>query len=223
MAEAIAVLGLIASMGQLIEVSTTLVSRLHHFSATIDKLPDCFTHLATQLPLLNSSVRTLRRRLSPSGGQETPQADDKELENVVEALDKELSDIDHLLAKTLSKEDASSLGKGVKAIKSIKIQSRIEHHAEVVRSYISILNAFMTVRSEEGIGVLVRTLTQSTVSDTLQVREHKPSLPRRKPIRLLDVDAEENFVGRIDVLEDIEGKFTNGERRVALAGIGGVG
>ena len=43
------------------------------------------------------------------------------------------------------------------------------------------------------------------------------------PITILPFTRNQNFVGRVEFLDDIDRKFSSGQRSVALCGLGGVG
>lgn len=53
--------------------------------------------------------------------------------------------------------------------------------------------------------------------------ELKPTLPLNTPVCVLPFVRNPNFVGREELLSDIDRKFTSGQPRLALCGLGGVG
>ena len=220
MAEAVAVLSLLANMGQVIDFSSTIITRVQHFSKAVDDLPSCFTHLANQLPLLTAMVKNLRRRASSGRvGSDTQH----ELEGVVRSLENELRSLDALLANVLPKSGASSLERAVKALKSVKMESRVERHVDFIRSYVNVLSAFLVARSDEGIEFLVDTAKGQQLSNQIEEGKETTQLSTPNPIWMLEHEKDEDFVGRDDIMTDIDSRFENGARRVALTGIGGVG
>ena len=60
MAEAAAVIGLVASIASLIELTAKVVSRLHEFSSKFSEVPESFRSLSTRLPLLSSTLQHIQ-------------------------------------------------------------------------------------------------------------------------------------------------------------------
>lgn len=208
MAEAIAVIGLLASCSQLIEYGGAVVKRLHDFMTNVKELPPCFAHINNQLPMLMGIVDSLQKR---AGNGDFTSKIQHDLERVIEALDKELKGLDAVLSNILPSARASTWEKGVKAVKSVAAQKRVENFAQVIQNYMISLNAFQLER-------LITSLEEQRL-------EHQSILPTpaRKPIWMLEHDSDEDFVGREEILRIIEQQFATTVNRVVLAGIGGVG
>lgn len=215
MAEAIVVLGLLASASQLIEYSAVVIKRLHDFMTNVKELPSSFIHINNQLPILISIVNSLRRRVS--SGDFTLQTE-HDLKRVIDGLDKELKGLDAVLCKTLPSARASTWEKGVKAVKSVAAQKSVDNFASVIQDYVTSLNAFQIAHNSDQIKTLITSIDE-------QHRQRQSSNPRpvRKPIWMLEYDSEEDFVGRDEIMKAMEQRFAAMANRVVITGIGGVG
>ncbi len=60
MAEAAAIVGLVASIASLIELSTKVVSRLHDFTSKTSDVPESFRSLSIRLPLLTATLQRVQ-------------------------------------------------------------------------------------------------------------------------------------------------------------------
>jgi hypothetical protein len=56
MAEALVVVGIVASIVQLVDFSTRVVSRLDEFYSVAKEVPKSFRHVKTELPLLATTL-----------------------------------------------------------------------------------------------------------------------------------------------------------------------
>jgi hypothetical protein len=60
MAEALAIVGVVANIVQLIDFSTKVVHRLDEFTSHAGDVPKCFRHVKTELPLLNITLQQMQ-------------------------------------------------------------------------------------------------------------------------------------------------------------------
>lgn len=59
MAEAAAVIGLVASIASLVELTAKVVSRLHDFTSKSSEVPESFRSLSTRLLLLTATLQII--------------------------------------------------------------------------------------------------------------------------------------------------------------------
>ena len=157
MAEAILVVGLLASSSQLIEYSAVVIKRLHDFMTNVKDLPPYFSHINNQLPILVGIVDSLRKRVS--SGDFTLQSE-HDLKRVVDALDEEIKGLDAVLCKILPSARASTWEKGVKAVKSVSAQKSVENFASVIQDYVTSLNAFQITHTSDQIKTIISSIEE---------------------------------------------------------------
>lgn len=63
MAEAIAVIGLVASIVQLVDFSSRVLHRLEEFQAGLGEIPMSFRHIKAELPVLQDTLQQTREAI----------------------------------------------------------------------------------------------------------------------------------------------------------------
>ncbi len=129
MAEALAIVGLVASIASLVDLSAKVVSRLHDFTSKFSEVPESFRSLSTRLPLLTATLRHIQ-----SQAEAGRISDDvtKILEEVINDTSKQVSEIQILLFKVLPSDDASKLKRALKALKSLAKEDKIQRALEKI-------------------------------------------------------------------------------------------
>lgn len=214
MAEAIAVIGFISSISQLVNYGAKVIKRLNEFDATVKGLPESFAKIRAQLPLLLNVVDHFGAQ-SKSG--ELPREAEALLSPVLDGLRKEIENFDNALLKVSPSPQASQREKISKAIKSVGIQTRLDDFRSSIQDYLNTLSAFQHTRHVDALRQLL------TLVESRNPESSAEGLKLNKPIWSVKYDADEDFVGRDDVMEKIDSQIQNNKHRVALAGIGGVG
>jgi hypothetical protein len=195
MAEALAVVGLVSAIVQFIDFGAKIVGRLQDFHSSVDEVPKAFRDVKVELPLLLDTLkRTQAQAESGAVSRETQIA----LLPVVKGCRTQLELLDSILIKTLPKPGDSTWRRGRMAFSSVGQEKKVDQITSKLRNYVQTL-----------------TYHQATGSIGLAIRPPKPCF-------IMPFDRDQNFVGRTQILQDIEDRFKN-QRRVALAGIGGVG
>ena len=72
MAEAAAVIGLVASIASLIDLSAKVVSRLQEFTSKTSDIPESFRSLSIQLPLLTATLQQIQAQAQAGPGRPLP-------------------------------------------------------------------------------------------------------------------------------------------------------
>lgn len=129
MAEAAAIIGLVASIASLVELSVKVVSRLHSFTSKSSEVPESFCSLSTRLPLLTATLRHIQ---SQAEDGHFPDNITKALTDVVNNTSKQVSDIQISLSKVLLSDGASKLKRALKALKSLAKEDKIQRALEKI-------------------------------------------------------------------------------------------
>ncbi len=195
MADPVTTIGLVAAILQITDYGAKLIRRLNDFRNNLDEVPKVFADISLELPLL---LNTLNRTKEQAESGVMDQASQEALLPVVRGCLSRVDMLHDILIRSLPLKEDSSWKRSVKALSSITHEKRIEQIMTGLRNYVQLL-----------------TYHQATGFSTTAVFPKKPSF-------LVPFDRDANFVGREDVITQIDGAFEK-SRRVALSGIGGVG
>lgn len=201
MAEAVAVIGLVASIASLVEITGKVISRLHDF-ATADT-PESFRSLSTRLPLLTEALRQIQSQ-AKSGRFENDTI--KALEGVIDDTSKQVSDIENSLSKVLPSDNASKFERTLKALKTLAKEEKVQQAVEKIHKNNDILVLYQTTR-------IVDALSELSIT--------KVTLPR--PSSNIPFGRDPDFVDRGDLVDQLLDKCALLGSRTALVGLGGVG
>ena len=205
MAEALAVVGVVSSIVQLVDYAAKVVARLNDFARSAGEVPRAFRQIKTELPLIADSLRRIRDR-APASGVEEATLD--AVEPVIEDCLRAVTRLDALLDTAVPSADASSWERRRKAFLSLGKDKRV---AEIARS----------------IGGYVQVLTLHQAVQGSRPRDAAPPAAIKPPrYALIPSDRNPKFVEREDVFTRIEERFAvkeGSQPKAALFGLGGIG
>lgn len=210
MAEAVAIVGLVASIASLVELSAKVVSRLHDFNSKSSEVPESFRSLSTRLPLLTATLQHIQ-----SQAKDGRFSDDvtKALKAVVDDTSKQVSDIQISLSKVLPSDGASKLERALKALKSLAKEDEVQRALEKIYGNNEILVLHQTTRHVDTGDRILEALSKLSVTPAI-LPDPSSSIPfRRDP----------DFVDRGAILDQLRQKYALPASRTALVGLGGVG
>jgi len=210
MAEAVAIVGLVASIATLVELSAKVVSRLHDFNSKSSEVPESFRSLSTRLPLLTATLQHIH---SQAEDDRFPDNVTKALKVVVDDTSKQVSDIQMSLSKILPPDGASKLERALKALKSLAKEDKIQRALEKIYRNNEILVLHQTTQHVDTGDRILQALSKlSVIPATLP--DPSSSIPfRRDP----------DFVDRGVIFDQLHRKCALPAARTALVGLGGVG
>ena len=129
MAEAVAIIGLVASIASLVDLSAKVVSRLHDFTSKSLEIPELFHSLSTRLPLLTATLQYIQSQATDG---RFPDDVIKALKTVIDDTSKQVSDIQISLSKVLPLDDASKLEQALKTLKSLAEEDKVQRVLEKI-------------------------------------------------------------------------------------------
>jgi hypothetical protein len=141
MAEAFAVVGIVASIVQLVDFSTTVILRLEEFHSTAGEIPKSFRQFKIELPVLSNALQNISRVI------ETDSMDTKTrdaLTPVVDGCRDQIAQVDVILAKVLPAANDSWQTRSKKAMMSLHQEPKVEKIAKILRGYIATLTFYHT-------------------------------------------------------------------------------
>ncbi|KFY95523.1 hypothetical protein V500_02750 [Pseudogymnoascus sp. VKM F-4518 (FW-2643)] len=144
MAEALAIIGIVANIAQLLDFGTTVLYRLKEYQSSLGEVPKSFRQISKELPLLLYTIQQIQDAIDAgSVGIETKKA----LLPVIEGCQEQLELLQSILVKTLPKSDDSSLEKGKKAISSLGQDGKVDRILKNLRNFISSLTFYYSAAS----------------------------------------------------------------------------
>ncbi|KAK5052000.1 hypothetical protein LTR84_002804 [Exophiala bonariae] len=219
MAEAVAVIGLLSSIIQLVDFSSNLLDRLHDFVTTTKEVPDVFRNICVQLPLTTATLQRLSRRISENGLSSDEQ---KALQAIVDRTMELIHNINEVLSKTIPSKTSSSFEKRVLALQSLRYDKRIQTASAQLLQNVNLLTFFQTTQIHDNSTRSARRLSGTTFIDVPEVLDFQHGLNLGGAPHL----AEGNFVGRELELKQLSNMLKPDSQRqsiVAVVGMGGMG
>jgi N-terminal domain on NACHT_NTPase and P-loop NTPases len=144
MAEALAVIGIIASIVQLVDFGSKILSRLNEFQSTAGEIPQSFCNIKSELPVLLDSLRHTKEAIEAGSiGDETKKA----LLLAIEGCRVQIKALDDVLLKVLPTLGDSWRKKCRKAVSVLYYEGKVEKIARVIRNYIQTLTFYHATTS----------------------------------------------------------------------------
>ncbi|KAL6717746.1 hypothetical protein ACLMJK_003831 [Lecanora helva] len=210
MAEAVTIVGLVASIASLVELSAKVLSRLHDFTSKSSEVPESFRSLSTRLPLLTATLQHIQ---SQAEDGRFPDDVTKALKAVIDDTSRQISNIQIYLSKVLPADSASKLERALKALKSLAKEDKVQQALEKIYGNNKILGLHQTTWHFDTSDRILEALSKLNLAPAT-LADPSLSIPfRRDP----------DFVDRGAILDQIYQKCALPASRTALVGLGGVG
>ena len=210
MAEAAAIIGLVASIASLIDLGAKVVSRLHNFTSKSSGVPESFRSLSTRLPLLTATLQHIQ---SQAEDGRFPDDVTEALKIVVDDTSKQVFDIQIYLSKVLPSDGTLKLERALKGLKSLAKEDKIQRALEKIYGNNHVLVLHQTTRHVNTGDRILEALSKLSVTP--------PRLPC--PSSTIPFRRDPDFVDRGAILEQLHRKCSLPASRTALVGLGGVG
>ena len=144
MAEALAVVGVVASIIQLVDFSSKILHRLEEFHSNAGEVPKSFRHIKAELAVLGDTLRQTKKAID-AGSVEVRTK--RALLPAIKGCWEQIAQLDAILAKTLPEANDSWGERSRKAIVSLHQDAKAESIAKILRNYISILTFYYAAGS----------------------------------------------------------------------------
>jgi hypothetical protein len=144
MAEALAVVGVVASIVQLVDFSSTVLGRLDEFQSDLGEIPKSFRHIKAELPVLRNTLQQIKEAIDAGS---FPDETKRALAPAIEGCMEQIGSLDVILIKSLPVPTDSRLKRGTKAIWSLHQDAKVESITKTLRGYIGTLTFYYTVAS----------------------------------------------------------------------------
>lgn len=136
MAEALAVVGIVANIIQLVDFGSRALKRLEEYQSELGDIPEGFRHIKTELPILLDALRQTKAAVDAGSMQDESK---KALLPAVEGCAVQIKALDDVIAKALPVLGDSRIRRGRKALRSFRYDAKVEKITAVIRGYIQTL------------------------------------------------------------------------------------
>ena len=144
MAEALAVVGVVSNIVQLVDFGSKVLRRLDDFQTSLGETPKVFRHIKTELPILLDTLKQTQVAIEKGAiRDETKQA----LVPVVNGCRTQVELLDGIIEKGLVLPGDSWRRKGSKAITSLWQDSKVKNITTDLRNYIQSLTYYHAATS----------------------------------------------------------------------------
>ena len=219
MAEAAAIIGLVASIASLVDLSSKVVSRLHEFTSRSLDIPESFRSLWIRLPLLTATLQHIQ---SQAEAGRIPDDVTKALEAVIDDTSEQVSTLQICLSKVLPYDGASKLARALKALKSLAKEDKVRQVLEKIHKNNDLLVLHQTTRHVDTGDRILEELSRTSVAPPASSKSFGVCLGRAPQI------AADAFIGRTNELQQLDDWLSpkshpDRQRIMSIVGMGGMG
>jgi hypothetical protein len=152
MAEALAVVGIVANIVQLVDFGSSVLKRLEEYQSKLGDIPEAFRHIKAELPVLLDALRQTQSAIDAGSMRDESK---KALLPAVEGCGVQIRLLDDVIAIALPASSDSWIRRGGKAFRSLRYDAKVERITAVIRGYIQTLtyHAAASLRPLAGISL----------------------------------------------------------------------
>ena len=158
MAEALAVVGVVASIVQLAELGSKVLLRLNDFQSRIGEIPKTFQHVKAELPVL---LDTLKQTKSAIEVGSIPNETKNALLPAIDGCRTQVELLDTLIGKVLPLQSDSWSKRGLKAVSSLRQDAKVKKIRTDLQSYIQTLTYYHAAASSTAPPISMNFLNQA--------------------------------------------------------------
>jgi N-terminal domain on NACHT_NTPase and P-loop NTPases len=139
MAEALVVVGVVASIVQLVDFGAKVLHRLNDFQSSRGEIPKVFQHVKAELPILLETLDQTKVAVEKGSIKEETK---KAILLVIEGCQTQITVLDNLISTSLPQQDDSWRTKTGKAILSLRQDSKVNKVTATLRTHIQSLTNY---------------------------------------------------------------------------------
>lgn len=141
MAEALAVISIVANIIQLVDFGSRILQRLEEYQSKIGDIPEAFRHIKVELPVLLDALQ--QTQLAIDAGL-VRDGSKKALVPAIEGCEVQIRLLDEVIALALPVSSDTWFKRGGKALKSLRYDAKVERVTAVIRGYVQTLTYHAT-------------------------------------------------------------------------------
>ncbi|KAK0516392.1 hypothetical protein JMJ35_000995 [Cladonia borealis] len=215
-AEALAVIGIIASILQLVDFSSKAFSRVKEYGEDAQDIPKTFRDIESGLPLIVHMLGEIQTRVSDG---QVPEKGCKALGGVLGDCKAKLAELDIIFDKVLPQDGDSKARRAWKGLVSLRQDKIVEEISQALSRSLQSLTLFHVVAAPttRQIQALVENISKKDLTPS-------PASAVQTYFAVPTLSSNE-FVGREETMADLASKLCLPAThcRVAVVGLGGVG
>ncbi|KAF2445200.1 hypothetical protein P171DRAFT_291512 [Karstenula rhodostoma CBS 690.94] len=165
MAEALAIIGITASVLQLVDFGSRLLKRLETYQTQVGEIPEAFRHIKAELPVLLDALRQTQSAIDSGVQDDTKHA----FIPAIEGCKAQITLLDDIIVKALPSPSDSRIKRGGKSIQSFRYDARVEKIISVIRGYIQTLTFHATTVSRDTSAERQRAPSSTVSFDAIQI------------------------------------------------------
>src|ERR1700722_7094740 len=139
MAEALAAVGVVASIVGLVDFGSKVLHRLNDFQSSRGEIPEIFKHVKDELPILLETLNQTKAAVEKGSIKEETK---KALLLIVNGCQTQITVLDNLMDRSLPQEDDSWRKKAGKAIFSLRQDAKVTKITAILRTHIQSLTNY---------------------------------------------------------------------------------
>ena len=200
------VIGIISNIASIIDFAVKVYDRAQGFGGDVRDIPQEFQEVRRSLPLISNTLQKTSRHV------ESGQVDEetcKALQPLLDACKVKIKELSTIFRDVLPEDSASKWTRGWKAVSSMGQNKKVKVIIGSIWDDVKALTYYHVAEAATA-SQLNEAMSTMTISKI------------REPLFMVRYERVEDFIGREEIMKDIEKQFDGGNR-VALAGIGGVG
>ena len=172
MAEALAAVGVSASILQIVSLTAKLTQRINEFNSTAEEMPRALRSIHMQLPFLRETCQNLSTR-----------DDSENVSTIIKECHREIEDLFKTVDRLLPAPGDPKLSRAIKALKSIHHQEKFDHALRKIEGFKTDLILHCCQRTTDTPNVAA---SGRKVSHILPVMPIASSIRRRKLLQKID-------------------------------------
>jgi len=219
MADPITIVGLVAAIASLVDLSTKVISRLQDFTSKSSDVPESFRSLWIRLPLLTATLRYIQSQAETG---RLPDDVTNALKAVVDNTSEQVSTVQICLSKVLPSDGASKLERALKALKSLAREDKIQQALEKIHKNNDLLVLHQTTRHVDTGDRILEELSRMSVAPPASSKLFGVCLGRAPQIA---ADAFKGRTNELQQLHDWLSPKSHPDRQciMSIVGMGGMG
>jgi len=144
MAEAVAVVGIVASIVQLVDFGSRVLLRLNEFQSRVGEIPKTFQHIKAELPVLLDTLKQTKTAIQAGSIRDETK---KALLPAIDGCRTQVESLDTVIEKVLPLSGDSWTKKSRKAVSSLRQDAKIKKIRTDLQGYIQTLTYYHAAAS----------------------------------------------------------------------------
>lgn len=149
MVDALAAVGIVANIVQLVDIGTRVLKRLDQYQSTLAEIPEAFRHIKSELPVLLDALRQTKAAIDAGSLQDESK---RALLPAMEGCSVQIKALDEVIEKVLPALSDSWARRQRKSLQSLRYDAKVEKITAVIRGYVQTLTYHAAASSKSSAG-----------------------------------------------------------------------